>query len=105
MRLTPIPAHQHNFPASVVDAHRQELAALVLGGLLAELGLPMVETALVNRIISTELTYSLATLQERLVDGTERFEVQHMLCLVLQTKVRRIPQEARTGFSECLLLF
>ena len=25
-----------------------------------------------------------------------------MLCLVLQTKVRRIPQEARTGFSECL---
>lgn len=25
-----------------------------------------------------------------------------MLCLVLRTKLRRTPQEARTGFTECL---
>lgn len=73
------PVHQNHFAATVVDAHRHELAALVGRRLATKLTLPAIEPALLDAGLRTKVAYRLAAAQELLVDGAEVFDCPHII--------------------------
>lgn len=73
--------HEDHLAATVVYAHRHELAGLSACHLLAEFSLPVIKTALRKARLPAELTDGCATVQELLVYRSEVIEGPHKLCL------------------------
>ena len=73
--------HQDHLAATVVDAHRHELAGLTGRHLLTEFGLPVIKTALREARLTAELTDGCPPVQELLAYRSEVIDGPHKLCL------------------------